>query len=175
MMPRRLATQPTESSTPRDVQTTAAFPRVCHSLCGALRRQNHRLRVKPVSGRRVAVIRFIAEPESRSRYAWHVVHLCQSGRMNLKSEVGDKPFDQVKSEAAATWERRWPSAHKRRIGDPAQSFLLVPLPHAAVSRIWHERDAGRQHRTHERLQQQGGTGIHVRDHGYWTCIARGTR
>src|SRR5208337_2661723 len=99
--------------------------------------------VKLVSGRRVAVIRFMAEAKKpiTLRVGTSFISADQAA-LNLKSEVGDKPFDQVKSEAAATWEAALGRVRINGASETQRRVFYSCLYRCLLfPRIWHERDA----------------------------------
>ena len=120
--------------------------------------------VSELKDRRVAVLRFHAEagrPIPMRAGTSFISH--EQALRNLDSEIGAKPFDQVRSEATAVWEQRTgPRAHPGSNGDAAQNLLFLPLSRVAVSpHLARARRAG-QHRPLQRLQRQGGARRHVR-------------
>ncbi len=125
--------------------------------------------VQELDGRRIAVLRFDAQ--AGKPITLHVgtsfIAFDQAVR-NLKNEVLDKSFDQVKIEAAATWEAALgrvrihgeSEAQRRVFYSCLYRCLLFP-------RIWHERDAGGNIVHMSPYSSKVEPGPMYADHGYW--------
>jgi len=125
--------------------------------------------VKAVNGRRVAVLRFMAEAGKpiTLRVGTSFISSDQAA-LNLKSEVGDKPFDQVKSEAAATWEAALGRVRIHGASEPQRRVFYSCLYRALLfPRIWHERDAGGNIVHMSPYSSKVEPGPMYADHGYW--------
>ena len=126
--------------------------------------------VKAGNGRRVAV-------DSLHGGGWkadhtargHVVHLRRSGRVESQvSEIGDKSFDQVKSEAAATWEAALGRVRIHGASETQRRVFYSCLYRCLLfPRIWHERDAGGNIVHMSPYSSKVEPGFMYADHGYW--------
>ena len=125
--------------------------------------------VRELADRRVAVIRFMVQAGKpiTVRVATSFISFEQAA-CNLKSEMGDKPFDQVKSEAAAVWED---ALGRVRIegGSQAQHRIFYSGLYRALlfPRIWHERDAQGNLVHMSPYSSKVEPGPMYADHGYW--------
>jgi predicted alpha-1,2-mannosidase len=125
--------------------------------------------VKELKGRRVAVLRFTAQAGKpvTLRIGTSFISFDQAAR-NLTNEVGDKPFDQVKSEAASAWETalgrvriQGASETQRRVFYSCLYRTLL-YPH-----MWHERDASGNLVHMSCYSGKVEPGFMYADHGYW--------
>jgi predicted alpha-1,2-mannosidase len=127
------------------------------------------LEVKNPNARRIAILRFNAHAGKpvTARIGTSFISYDQAQR-NLKSEIAAKPFDQVKSEAAAVWEAalgrvqiQGASPTQRRVFYSAlYRTLLFP-------RIWHEIDADGKTVHMSAFSSKVEPGPMYADHGYW--------
>ena len=125
--------------------------------------------VKELDGRRVAVLRFDAKAGKAItvRVGTSFITFDQAVR-NLKNEVLDRSFEQVKSEAAAKWEALLgrvriegaTDAQKRIFYSCLYRCLLFP-------RIWHERDGEGKVVHMSPYSSRVEPGVLYADHGYW--------
>jgi predicted alpha-1,2-mannosidase len=125
--------------------------------------------VKSDNGRRVAVIRFMAEAGKpiTLRVGTSFISADQAA-LNLKSEVGDKPFDQVKTEAAATWEAALGRVRIKGASETQRRVFYSCLYRALLfPRIWHERDAAGNIVHMSPYSSKVEPGFMYADHGYW--------
>lgn len=125
--------------------------------------------VKQLKGRRVAVVRFAAQAGKpvTLRVGTSFISFEQAAR-NLNGEVGDKPFKQVKDEAAAVWEE---ALGRVRIegGSEAQHRIFYSSLYRGLlfPRIWHERDAQGNFIHFSAFSGKVEPGVMYADHGYW--------
>ena len=125
--------------------------------------------VKALKGRRVAVLHFAAKAGKpvTLRVGTSFISFGQAVR-NLNDEVGDKPFEQVKREAAAVWEE---ALGRVRIqgGTAAQQKIFYSGLYRALlfPRIWHERDAQGNLVHWSAFSGKVEPGVMYADHGYW--------
>ncbi|MGD0738314.1 MAG: glycoside hydrolase domain-containing protein, partial [Terracidiphilus sp.] len=125
--------------------------------------------VKNGGGRRVAVVRFMAEAGKpiRLRVGSSFISSDQAA-LNLKNEVGDKSFEQVKSEAAATWEAALGRVRINGASETQRKVFYSCLYRALLyPRIWHERDAGGNIVHMSPYSSKVEPGVMYADHGYW--------
>ncbi len=128
-----------------------------------------RFEVKELKDRRVAVVRFAAEARRpvTLRVGTSFISFEQAAR-NLDSEVGEKPFEQVKREAAAVWEE---ALGRVRIqgGSEAQRKIFYSSLYRALlfPRIWHERDTQGNFIHYSAFSGKVEPGVMYADHGYW--------
>jgi predicted alpha-1,2-mannosidase len=125
--------------------------------------------VKELKDRQVAVMRFAAQAGKpvTVRVATSFISFEQAER-NLKAELADKPFDQVKSEASAVWEA---ALGRVRIqgGTEAQHKIFYSGLYRALlfPRVWHERDAEGKLVHMSPYSSKVEPGPMYADHGYW--------
>ena len=125
--------------------------------------------VKELKDRRVAVVRFAAQADKpvTLRVGTSFISFEQAAR-NLDGEVGDKPFEQVKSEAGAVWEE---ALGRIRVegGTEAQRKIFYSGLYRALlfPRIWHERDARGEFIHYSAFNGKVEPGVMYADHGYW--------
>jgi predicted alpha-1,2-mannosidase len=125
--------------------------------------------VQELDGRRIAVLRFDAQ--AGKPITLHVgtsfIAFDQAVR-NLKSEVLDKSFDQVKIEAAATWEAALGRVHIHGESEAQRRVFYSCLYRCLLfPRIWHERDAGGNIVHMSPYSSKVEPGPMYADHGYW--------
>src|ERR1035438_10202119 len=97
--------------------------------------------------RRVAVVRFKAEAGKpvTMRVGTSFISSEQALR-NLDGEVGGKPFEQVKSEAAAVREQALGRVQIQGASETERRTFYSCLYRALLfPRIWHERDRSEEH------------------------------
>jgi len=125
--------------------------------------------VRELKGRRVAVVRFAAQAGRpvTLRVGTSFISFEQAAR-NLKLEVGDKPFEQIRSEAAAVWEA---ALGRVRIegGSEAQQRIFYSCLYRALlfPRMWHEPDAEGRLIHMSAFSSRVERGPMYADHGYW--------
>jgi predicted alpha-1,2-mannosidase len=125
--------------------------------------------VKELKGRRVAVVCFAAQAAKpvTLRVGTSFISFEQAAR-NLNNEVGEKPFEQVKAEAAAVWEE---ALGKVRIegGSEAQRKVFYSSLYRGLlfPRVWHERDAEGKLVHMSVYSGKVEQGVMYADHGYW--------
>jgi predicted alpha-1,2-mannosidase len=125
--------------------------------------------LKPISGRRVAVVRFMAEAGKpiTLRVGTSFISADQAA-LNLRSEIGDKLFEQVKSEAAATWEAALGRVRIHGASETQRRTFYSCLYRCLLfPRIWHERDAGGNIVHMSPYSSKVEPGFMYADHGYW--------
>jgi predicted alpha-1,2-mannosidase len=125
--------------------------------------------VKELKGRRVAALRFDAQAGKpvTLRVGTSFISYDQAWR-NLDGEIGEKQFERVKSEAAATWESALgrvqidgaTGAQRRTFYSCLYRALLFP-------RMWHERDASGNLVHYSAFNGKVEPGFMYTDHGYW--------
>jgi len=125
--------------------------------------------VKEVGSRRVAVLRFDAQAGKPvtlrvgTSFIWH-----DQAVLNLKNELGQKPFDQVKSEAMAAWEAALGRVRIQGASDAQQRIFYSCLYRTLLyPRIWHERDASGNVVHMSPYSSKVEPGVMYADHGYW--------
>jgi predicted alpha-1,2-mannosidase len=125
--------------------------------------------VKELKGRRVAVVRFAAQAGKpvTLRVGTSFISFEQAAR-NLKSEVGEKPFELVKSEAAAVWEETLGRVRVQG-GTEAQHKIFYSGLYRGLlfPRVWHERDAQGNLVHMSAFSGKVEPGAMYADHGYW--------
>jgi predicted alpha-1,2-mannosidase len=125
--------------------------------------------VKEFNDRRVAVVHFAAQAGKpiTLRVGTSFISFDQAAR-NLTAEVGEKPFDQVKSEAGAVWEQ---ALGRVRIqgGTDAQHKIFYSCLYRTLlfPRIWHEPDAQGNPIHYSVYNGTVEPGVMYADHGYW--------
>jgi predicted alpha-1,2-mannosidase len=125
--------------------------------------------VKELNGRRVAVLRFTAEAGKPVilRVGTSFISFDQAAR-NLKSELADKPFEQVKGEAASVWEAALGRVRIAGATDAQRRIFYSCLYRALLfPRIWHERDADGNLVHYSAYSGKVEPGVMYADHGYW--------
>ena len=125
--------------------------------------------IAELKGRKVGVLRFAAEAGNpvTVRVGTSFISHAQAER-NLGSELSNKPFDQVKSEAAGAWAQ---ALGRVRVEGASQTQLrtLYSCLYRALlfPRIWHERDAQGQIVHFSAYSGKVESGVMYADHGYW--------
>jgi predicted alpha-1,2-mannosidase len=125
--------------------------------------------MKELKGRRIAVLRFAAQAGKpvTLRVGTSFISFDQAVR-NLKNEVLDKTFDQVKSEAAAAWESSLGRVRIRGASATQQKIFYSCLHRALLyPRIWHEHDASGNVVHYSCFSGKVEPGVMYADHGYW--------
>ena len=125
--------------------------------------------VKELKGRRVAVIRLTAQAGRpvTLRVGTSFISFEQAER-NLDGEIGEKPFNQVKSEAAATWDAALGRVQIEGASDTQRRTFYGCLYRALLyPRIWHERDASGKLVHMSAFNGKVEAGFMYTDHGYW--------
>jgi predicted alpha-1,2-mannosidase len=125
--------------------------------------------VKEAKGHRVAVVCFQAEAGKpiALRVATSFISHEQAAR-NLKTEIGAKSFEQVKSEAAAAWEKMLGRIRIEGASETERKVFYSCLYRGLLfPRVWHEYDAdGKQ--VHQSVYSgKIEPGPMYADHGYW--------
>jgi predicted alpha-1,2-mannosidase len=125
--------------------------------------------VKELNGRRVAVLRFAAEMKKpvNLRVGTSFISLEQAA-LNLAREIGEKPFETVREEAAAVWEHALgrvriqggTEAARRTFYSCLYRTLLFP-------RMWHEPDASGNLKHRSPYTGLVEPGVLYADHGFW--------
>ncbi len=127
-------------------------------------------KIVELNGRRIAVLRFTAEAGKpvMLRVGTSFISSSQAAH-NLETEVGNnKTFEQVKGEAAATWEAALgrvqihgaPDRQRRIFYSCLYRSLLYP-------RIWHERGGDGMLIHMSAYSGKVEPGVMYADHGYW--------
>jgi len=125
--------------------------------------------VKELKGRRVAVVRFAAQAGKpvTLRVGTSFLSFEQAAR-NLQGEVGEKPFEQVRSEAAAVWEAALGRVRIQGGSEEQQRIFYSCLYRALLfPRIWHEPDAQGNLLHWSAFSGKVEPGAMYADHGYW--------
>jgi predicted alpha-1,2-mannosidase len=125
--------------------------------------------VKEMKDRRIAVVRFKAEAGKpvTVRVGTSFISSDQALR-NLESEIDAKPFDQVKSDAAAVWEQALSRVRIQGASDTQRKTFYSCLYRALLfPRIWHERDAQGNVVHYSAFSGKVEPGVMYADHGYW--------
>ena len=125
--------------------------------------------VKNGNGRRVAVIRFAAQAGKpiTLRVGTSFISFDQAGR-NLAQEALDKSFEQVRDEAAATWETALGRVRIQGASRTQQRIFYSCLYRTLLfPRIWHERDADGRTVHMSPYSSKVEPGPMYADHGYW--------
>lgn len=128
-----------------------------------------RFEVKELPNRRVAVVRFHAQAGKpvTVRVATSFISFEQAAR-NLKNEIGDKPFEQVKNEAAAVWEKALGRVRIKGGTETQHRIFHSGLFRALLyPRIWHELDAQGKQIHFSLYSGKVEPGVMYADHGYW--------
>jgi predicted alpha-1,2-mannosidase len=115
----------------------------------------------------IAILRFKAGESVEVRIATSFISLEQAER-NLNLELGEKPVDQLRAEAAAHWNRYFSrlevaggSDHERRI------FYSCLYRALLFPRMWHELDADGKPYHFSPYSGKIASGVMYADHGYW--------
>jgi predicted alpha-1,2-mannosidase len=134
----------------------------CDAVCGGFE-------VKELENRRVVMLRFDAQAGKpvTLRVGTSFISFEQAAR-NLKNEMLDKPFDQVKDEAEAAWKALLSrvrihgatEAQRRVFYSCLYRTLLFP-------RIWHEHDDDGRLVHMSPYSNKVEPGVMYADHGYW--------
>ena len=125
--------------------------------------------VKELKDRRVAMVRFAAQAEKpvTLRVGTSFISHEQAAR-NLDGEVGEKPFDQVKREAAAVWEEALGRVRVQGGTETQRKIFYSSLYRALLfPRTWHERDAQGNFIHYSAFNGKVEPGVMYADHGYW--------
>ena len=125
--------------------------------------------VKKLSGRRVAVLQFEVQAGKpvTFRVGTSFISFDQAIR-NLENELGDKSFDQVKSEAAAVWESALGRVRIQGASETQQRIFYSCLYRTLLyPRIWHEHDANGNLVHFSCFSGKIEPGVMYADHGYW--------
>ena len=87
---------------------------------------------------------------------------------NLDGEVGEKPFEQVKREAAAVWEEALGRVRIQGGTETQRKIFYSSLYRALLfPRTWHERDAQGNFVHYSAFSGKVEPGVMYADHGYW--------
>jgi len=125
--------------------------------------------VNHLSGRRVAVLRFQAQAGQpvTLRVATSFISPDQA-LLNLEAELAAKPFDQILSEAAATWNQALARVRIHGASLTQRRTFYSCLYRALLfPRIWHERDAQGNTVHFSAYSGKVEPGFMYADHGYW--------
>ena len=125
--------------------------------------------VKAMKDRRVAVLRFKAEAGKpvTMRVGTSFISPEQALR-NLDGEVGGKPFEQVRNEAAAVWEQALGRVRIQGASEMQRRIFYSCLYRALLfPRIWHEKDAAGAVVHYSAFSGKVEPGVMYADHGYW--------
>lgn len=125
--------------------------------------------VRQVGDRRVGVLRFAAKAGTpvTLRVGSSFISYDQA-MLNWKNELGDKPFEQVKSEAAAAWEAALSRLRIEGASDAQQRIFYSCLYRTLLyPRMWHERDASGNLVHMSPYSSKVEPGVMYADHGYW--------
>jgi len=125
--------------------------------------------VKELKGRRVAVVRFAAQAAKpvTLRVGTSFISFDQAVR-NLDGEIGNKPFDQVKTEAAAAWEAALGRVRIQGGTETQYKIFYSSLYRGLLfPRVWHERDASGNFVHMSVYSGKVEPGPMYADHGYW--------
>jgi predicted alpha-1,2-mannosidase len=127
--------------------------------------------VKDLKDRRVAVVRFAAEAgKPITLCVGHSFISFDQAALNLKSEVGDKSYDQVKSEAGKVWNETLGRVHIEGGSDAQHRIFYSGLYRGLLfPRIWHEKDAAGKTVHMSAFSGKVEPGVMYADHGYWDC------
>ena len=125
--------------------------------------------LKELKDRRVAVVRFDAQADVPIDLRVGTSFISQEQALrNLDSEIADKPFDQVKAEAAAVWERELGRVRIQGATERERRIFYSCLYRALLfPRIWHERDAHGEIVHYSAYSGKVEPGAMYADHGYW--------
>ena len=125
--------------------------------------------VKEMKDRRVAVVRFKVEagqPVTLRVGTSFISH--EQALRNLDTEIGGKPFEQVKSEAVAVWEQALGRVRIQGATETQRKIFYSCLYRALLfPRIWHERDAQGNTVHYSAFSGKVEPGVMYADHGYW--------
>ncbi len=127
------------------------------------------LEVKELRGRRVAMLRFAAQAGKTVtlRVGTSFISADQA-ELNLTSEIGEKPLEQVRSEAAAVWNE---ALGRVQIGGASETqrrvFYSCLYRALLFPRIFHERDAQGKLVHFSAFSGKVEPGVMYADHGYW--------
>ncbi len=125
--------------------------------------------VKELKGRRVAVVRFKAGTGTpvTLRVGTSFISHDQAVR-NLDAEVGNKPFEQVKSDAADVWEQALGRVRVQGASETQRKTLYSCLYRALLfPRIFYEHDAHGAIVHYSAFSGRVEPGVMYADHGYW--------
>ncbi len=125
--------------------------------------------VKQLKGRRVAVVRFAAQAAKpvTLRVGTSFISFEQAAH-NLKRELADKPFQQVKDEAAAVWEEALGRVHIEGATEAQRRIFYSSLYRGLLfPRIWHELNAQGNTVHMSAFSGKVEPGVMYADHGYW--------
>jgi predicted alpha-1,2-mannosidase len=127
------------------------------------------LEVKELKGRRVAILNFAAEagvPVSL-RVATSFISLDQAAR-NLSLELGEKPFEVVRDEAAAIWETALGRVRIQGASEAQERTFYSCLYRALLfPRMWHEPDSSGNPMHRSPYTGHVEPGVLYADHGFW--------
>lgn len=125
--------------------------------------------VKQLQGRRVAILRFSVQASRpvTLRVGTSFISADQALR-NLDAELAAKPFDQVRAEAAATWEQALGRVQIHGATLAQRRIFYSCLYRAQLfPRIFHERDAQGNIVHYSAFNGRVEPGVMYADHGYW--------
>lgn len=126
--------------------------------------------VMELNGRRIAVLRFSAQAGKpvMLRVGTSFISSSQAA-LNLETEAGDnKPFEQVKGEAASAWKDVLGRVRIQGASEKQQRIFYSCLYRCLLfPRIWHEHDAGGNLVHMSPYSGKVEPGAMYADHGYW--------
>ncbi len=125
--------------------------------------------VKELNGRRVAVLRFAAEAGKtvNLRVGTSFISFEQAAR-NLAHELGEKPFETVRDEAAAVWEHALGRVRIQGGTEAAhRTFYSCLYRTLLFPRMWHEPDASGNLMHRSPYTGLVEPGVLYADHGFW--------
>jgi len=124
---------------------------------------------KDLTKKRVAVVRFKAQAGKpvTLRVGTSFISFEQAA-LNLKQEVGQKTFDQVKEEAATVWDQTLGRVRIQGGSETQHKIFYSSLYRGLLfPRVWHERDANGNTVHMSAYSSKVEPGVMYADHGYW--------
>lgn len=127
------------------------------------------LDVKELKGRRVAMVRFAAQEGKPITLCVGTSFLSlDQAALNLHSEIGNKPLEQVRAEAAAVWNTTLGRVHIGGASETQRRIFYSCLYRCLLfPRVFHERDAQGQLVHFSAFTGKPEPGVMYTDHGYW--------
>jgi predicted alpha-1,2-mannosidase len=119
--------------------------------------------------RKVALVRFAAQAGKpiTLRVGTSFISFDQAAR-NLSSEIAEKPFEQVKSEAAATWETALGRVRISGASETQRRIFYSCLYRCLLfPRVFHERGSDGKLIHFSAFSGKVEPGVMYADHGYW--------
>lgn len=124
---------------------------------------------KDLNKKRVAAARFTAQAAKPVTFCIGTSFISfEQAALNLKQEVGQKTFDQVKEAAATIWDQTLGRVRVQGGSETQHKIFYSSLYRCLLfPRVWHERDASGNTVHMSAYSSKVEPGVMYADHGYW--------